>query len=84
MQYIKEISYVNYIDISNSVEYYNVNDTENGAGQIVAWVEENDMTDEEGNIYYDLYIGSKYKMYFKNLYRYSTLVHDADLLLLFI
>ena len=75
--YIKSVSFVDYIDTSSAFNYWGVNTSENGEGQIVAWIEENGITDEEGNIYYGLYVGCKYKMYFKNMYSYFGYNNNA-------
>lgn len=73
--FITTASFVDYIDTSNAALDENEASimwdmSSNQDNRIIAWLEENDTTDEEGNKYYDLYIGSTEKIYTKNLSKF--------------
>ena len=65
LNYITDASFVDYIDTTNAVEYWDV--SENNDSKVIAWLEKNNIIDEDNNECYTFYIGSKYKIYGKDL-----------------
>ena len=72
---IKNVSFVNYIDTTNKVESWDM--SEKGNSSIVAWV-----TNNETEGYYDLFIGSNYEIYAKNLSFFFERMTSVDSIVL--
>ncbi len=76
---IKNIYFVNYIDTSNAVEdpidltRVGTGNLQSPAGSIIGWLEETPKGDEDDNLYYDLFIGSKDRIYAINCFSFSNL-----------
>lgn len=73
--YIKMVSFVDYIDTSNaSIDattnekiMQDVSDSKNKPNSVVTWLEDNGTMDDNGNKYYNLYIGSNERIYAQSL-----------------
>ena len=73
--YVKTASFVDYIDTSNAsidtdgnkILWNMTTNTTHNTNKVIAWLEDNGTTDGNGNRYYDLYIGSKEKVYARSL-----------------
>ena len=74
--YIKTVAFVDYIDTSNvsinaegnKIMWDMTTNTNVNKNKVIAWLEDDGTTDDNGNNkYYNLYIGSKEKIYGKSL-----------------